>query len=148
MAVAYFAHIVFTIVFICIGLLFLWWSVRQIKSTIQETSDKQVAVGFWIWLAIKLICIWGLFIILFNLSWNVKQNLIQQSRPRLVNPDEQQAIEDAQNHVPMSDQEILDQRGKLNQPRKDDHDEALEDFDKRMRDEADKIRKRNQPKEE
>jgi nitrate reductase NapE component len=142
---ASYAHVLFTACFVVAGILALWVTIWQLKPVLKENEEGKVSrvERHWVGIAIKLVALWGVLTVLYIVGYGFMQKAVESSRPNLRNPAEEEAIERAKKHIPASEEELSENPNKLEDTRKRKHEEVIDDFEEKMKREAEKIRERN-----
>ena len=142
-----YTDIIYVVIMLIVGILLAWWTVEKFISTVKiyqnrQKENKEFREGKGISTGIFIIVLWTVYVIASIAAWQIKGDLVKIETSE--NPAQVEEIEKIMEHEPASDKELVKKKNELVKKRDiKPHEKKLSEFDKRMEEEAEKIRRRN-----
>lgn len=142
-----YSDMIYVVIMLIVGILLVWWTVRKIVSTRKNyqnlnKKNKEFREGPAIGVIISMIILWTCYIALGIAAWQLKASLVKTETSE--NPAQVEEIGKIMEHEPASDEELVKRKNELVEKRDiEPHERKLSEFEKRMEEEAAKIRRRN-----
>lgn len=145
-----YASVVYYALMAILTVLFLWWAISIVRKFIVKTRrEKGVdfpfdAVGA-VLMFFKCLCLAVIFGAISVYGWTLKQDYLSHLT-EYENPAQQEELQAIEESVPLTVEELDSAKAKLKTRQETSrHEGSLESFDEKMKREAAKIKKRNQP---
>ncbi len=139
-SVMYYAVVVIALVFVASYLFGVW---KKYSMDFQNSLDENKEIPAWTTPAVRTVIVVAIFILACTWGWNMKQSMTANVST-YENPDEK-ADQKSVSETSLPANEELDRVRAEQKVRANTkpHEEAIDSFSKRMREEAEKIRKRS-----
>ena len=144
-----YSDVIYVVIMLIAAILLAWWTVRKFISTGKTYQDRreknqEFREGRGISTVIFVIVLWLIYIVVGIAAWQFKGDRVETET--FENPAQVEEIEKIMEHEPAPDDELVERKNELVEKRDiKPHEEKLDAFEERMRLEAEKIRKRNDP---